>query len=440
MSIDSFQASARFGLGPHQGEDVAIGKDPRNWLLSQLEHPEIPREIAGLKDNSPATQALINHLRNKKIGNAEGSLKAVRAAYVQESGTRFLVQKRSSQPFIERLTMFWSNHFTVSIQKAVVAGLANKFEVEAIRPHVTGRFADMLKAVTQHPAMLLYLDNAQSFGPNSPLGTRHEKGLNENLAREILELQTLGVNGGYTQNDVIALANIITGWTLSRDDGVIAPQFSFKSAAHEPGSKTLLGKTYAENGINEGLSALDDLARHPSTARFIATKLARHFIADDPPPPAVEKLAQIFQKTDGNLKAVSRTLVEMKECWDTPLAKFKTPYEFMLSALRLTDIEPTPEQVVSSLEGLNYRMFSAASPAGFPDVASAWSSPDAVMKRIEWAQALSKRISAKTDPLRLADTAFGPVMREETRFVIAGAETGKDGLSFLLTSPEFQRR
>ena len=259
--------------------------------------------------------------------------------------------------------MFWSNHFTVSVQKPIISPLVNAFEVESIRPHVTGRFADMLKAVTGHPAMLLYLDNAQSIGPNSRAGQRNSKGLNENLAREIMELHTIGVNGGYTQDDVIAFAKILTGWGLAKGDDGVIPQAVFHPQVHEPGPKTLLGKTYQEDGANEGMAALDDLARHPSTATFIATKLVRHFVADDPPKEAVARLAEVFRSTDGDLKAVSKALVAMKECWQTPLTKFRTPYEFMVAALRLTGITPTPIQAINGLNALDYAVFNAPSPA-----------------------------------------------------------------------------
>jgi uncharacterized protein (DUF1800 family) len=192
--------------------------------------------------------------------------------------------------------------------------------------------------------------------------------------------------------------------------------------------------------MNEGLRALADLARHPSTATFIATKLARHFIADDPPQDAVATLAQVFRDTDGDLKEVSKALVDMRACWDKPLTKFRTPYEFMVASLRLTGIEPTPEQAVNGLERLNYRVFNATSPAGYADVGSSWVSSDAVMKRIEWARALSAHADVNVNPVVLANMAFGPVASDSTKFVIAGAETGKDGLSFLLAAPEFQRR
>ena len=438
MTLEAFQASTRFGLGAAPGEQDAMNGDPKGWLVHQLVRPVSPPELAGVRSNNEAAIELLNRGRDKKNGESVDR-RLIRDAFIDETGTRFIVHQKTTQPFFERLVIFWSNHFTVSTQKKPVVPLANAFEAEAIRPHVTGKFADMLKASAGHPAMLLYLDNAQSIGPNSVAGKRRTKGLNENLAREIMELHTLGVNGGYTQADVTSFANILTGWTLARDDDGVQPRAEFNPNWHEPGSKIFLGKTYKENGAFEGSEALDDLAHHPATANFIAFKLARHFIADDPPKDAVAALAEVFRATDGDMKAVSTALVTLPGCW-TPMTKFRTPYEFAVAALRLTGITPTPAQAMNGLKALNYDVFGAASPAGYPDVASAWVSSDEVMKRIDWAQALSERIGVGSNPARLANDAFGPVALDHTKFIIAGAETGKDGLAFLLASPEFQRR
>ena len=230
--------------------------------------------------------------------------------------------------FVERLVAFWSNHFCISATKGEPARIwAGSFEREAIRPHVLGRFADMLKAVEQHPAMLFFLDNQQSLGPDSRAGQNRKRGLNENLAREIMELHTLGVGGGYTQDDVTSLARIITGWTFAGPQGKLgAPgSFVFNANAHQPGPQLLLGKTYDDNGVAQGEAALADIARHPSTAKFIATKFARHFVADDPPPALVARLQDVFRKTDGDLKALAAALVDSDEAWQAPLTKMRTP-------------------------------------------------------------------------------------------------------------------
>jgi uncharacterized protein (DUF1800 family) len=202
--------------------------------------------------------------------------------------------------FVERLVVFWSNHFCISANKGGLARMwAGSFEREAIRPHVLGRFSDMLKAVEQHPAMLFFLDNQQSLGPESRAGENRKRGLNENLAREIMELHTLGVGGGYSQDDVTSLARIITGWTFAGRLGQLGTPgtFVFNANAHQPGAQRLLGKIYENNGVAQGEAALADIARHPSTAKFIATKFVRHFVADDPPPALVARLQDVSKVT-----------------------------------------------------------------------------------------------------------------------------------------------
>jgi uncharacterized protein (DUF1800 family) len=435
----AFQASARFGLGPRGEELREIGTDPKGWLEGQLKSPQIPAALHERHGGAERVGEAVRAIRKRKSGDAEKAVKSLKDVYIEQTGARFAAQAQSSQPFVERTLLFWSNHFTVSVQKPIVAGLANAYEVEAIRPHLAGRFEDMLLAVMQHPAMLFYLDNLQSFGPGSRVGRRRGKGLNENLAREILELHTLGVDGGYSQEDVIALAKILTGWTLDRKGREIKIRYRFQPVVHEPGAKTLLGRRFAEVGEEEGIEALRMLARHPATARHIATKLARHYIADDPPELAIERLRVSFLETGGHLPSVMQTLLELDAAW-APLAKLKNPYEFALSAVRLTDIEPSSKQVIAGLEALNFRAFNAPSPAGYADSAEAWASPDALMKRIEWAQRLAQRLPARSDPLALAGRGIGPVMSQSTEQTIARAASAKDGVALLLASPEFQRR
>jgi uncharacterized protein (DUF1800 family) len=347
---------------------------------------------------------------------------------------------RTGQPFYERQVLFWSNHFTVSIARPAVAGRVNAYELEAIGPHVAGRFGEMLLAVARQPAMLLYLDNARSVGPDSRLGLRRGKSINENLGRELMELHTLGVDGGYTQDDVIALARILTGWSLARRDAAILTEFEFHEFMHEPGPKTLLGRTFDQGGMAEGLAALTLLASHPSTARFIATKLTRHYVADDPPPGIVERLASVFLETDGHLPSVMSALVDCDEAWQHPLEKLKNSYEYCVSAFRALAFEPDERQSFGSLHALDYRVFAAPSPAGYPDVASAWAAPDAIRKRIDWAYTLARRLERHVDPRRQAAEAIGPVVSAATRQAVAEAPSPAEGLALLLVSPEFQRR
>ena len=246
--------------------------------------------------------------------------------------------------FVERLVAFWSNHFCVSATKAqLLRASAGSFEREAIRPFVLGRFADMLQAVERHPAMLFFLDNVRSIGPASRAGGNGKRGLNENLAREIMELHTLGVGSGYTQADVTSLARVITGWTFAGREGRIGEPgaFTFNAAMHEPGDQMVVGHAYLGGGFGQGEAALNDLARHPATAHHLATKLVRHFVADDPPPGAVDRIATVFRQRDGDLRAVASALVDLPEAWSSPSAKMRSPQDLLLATARMTGAKPT---------------------------------------------------------------------------------------------------
>ncbi|MGE0119858.1 MAG: DUF1800 family protein [Dongiaceae bacterium] len=437
----AFVALNRFGLGAAFGELQRAGDDPDRWLRAQLApRPEPPPELAGFAAGSDHARTIVNAVQDKSILK-EKFRKTARAVYLEEVGQRTLAAIRSRTPLIERLVHFWSNHFTVSIAgKPVLAMLVGAFEREAIRPHVTGRFADMLRAVVGHPAMLLYLDNATSVGPNSRGGRARDKGLNENLARELLELHTLGVDGGYTQADVQELAKILTGWSVGRPKSRDAGQFRFHDIIHEPGEKTLLGRRYREAGMAEGEAVLADLARHPSTARFIARKLARHFIADQPPPAAIDRLAEIFRDSDGDLLEVTHGLIARDEAWADPLAKVKTPQELVIAALRLTTYDGDAEKLVGALALLGQTPFAAPSPAGWPDDAAGWISPESSLRRIEWSMALAQRLPRDLSPSALAEATIAPVAARDTMLAIERASDVREAIALLFASPEFQRR
>jgi uncharacterized protein (DUF1800 family) len=321
-----------------------------------------------------------------------------RPIYINEATARLRHAATTNRPFVERLTQFWTNHFAVSIDKIAVLGLAGAFEREAIRPHVLGNFTDLLLAVEQHPAMLLYLDNSLSVGPGSraaQLVKRRQSGrkigINENLAREILELHTLGVNGGYTQADVTTFAEVITGWSIGGDFGIGGRlsqredkgepgKFTFRAMLHEPGAKTVLGKRYAEGDQSQGEAVLRDLAAKPATANFIATKLARHFIADDPSPAVVERIAKAFTKSHGDLPTVYRALVDSNEAWSEPLPKYKTPSDYIVSTYRALDLPvDMTRRGLASFEVLGQRTYSPGSPAGWPDRSADWDGGSALM-------------------------------------------------------------
>ncbi len=344
----------------------------------------------------------------------------------------------------ERLVAFWSNHFCISASKGELARMwAGSFEREAIRPHVLGRYSDMLKAVEQHPAMLFFLDNQQSLGPDLRAGLNRKRGLNENLAREIMELHTLGVGSGYTQDDVTSLARIITGWTFVGRQGRLGVpgSFVFNANAHQPGPQRLLGKTYQDNGVAQGEAALADIARHPATAKFIATKFVRHFVADDPPQALVAQLEGVFRKTDGDLRAMTSALVDADAAWSAPMSKIRNPNEFLVAAGRLLARVPEdPGPYLGALNALGQPLWTPAGPNGFADTDAAWAAPEGMKLRLDISAQLASRIGNSIDPRELLDEVAADAASSETRQTIARAETRQQALALLLMSPEFQRR
>jgi uncharacterized protein (DUF1800 family) len=443
-------AANRFGLGARPGEIDAASREPKAWLLGQLngltpqptgalrsgaEMLAEYRPPRGRQQDAPQTPAAAQAAITQAVERG-------REVLLREAAARLALAIATPASFRERLVWFWSNHFTVSgLGKARVLPLAGVFEREAIRPHVTGRFRAMLGAVVRHPAMLIYLDNAQSVGPNSPAGLRREVGLNENLARELLELHTLGVQGGYTQADVEQLARMLTGWSVSREPGEgDATGFLFRPRIHEPGSKRLLGHSFVEAGEAEVTAALDLLASQPSTAKHVATKLARHFIADQPPADSVARLAKAFTDSDGDLPTLYRALLDDPNAWGQQMAKLKTPAELMVSAARAYGGEGVePDRMARLLHQFAHVPYTAPSPAGFPDIADAWAGPEMVMERLEWCAAVGRRM-AQLDPVRLSTTALGSTLRPEVAEAIRQAPSAAIGIGLLLAAPEFQRR
>jgi uncharacterized protein (DUF1800 family) len=450
MTTGAVIAANRFGLGAKPGELAAIGSDPRGWLKAQLSPADaIPAPIAALS----GTQARLDAIPTAMGGGAEAqknviqaALKQAREDYPRDTTARLQAALASDTPLVERLTAFWSNHFTVSAVRPAVMGLIGPFEAEAIRPHLFGRFVDLLKAATLHPAMLIYLDNATSIGPDSRAGQKRGKGLNENLARELMELHTLGVAGGYTQADVTELAKILTGWTIHRPNqpprAIAETRGSavFLTPIHQPGSKTLLGKTYRDEGPREVDAVLDDLAAHPSTAKFIATKLARHFIADDPPAAAVAALADTFRTTGGDLGQVYRHLIDLDAAWSGP-GKYRTPHDWTIATFRAFGVSDAPraQHAVQAMNLLGQRLYYAPSPAGWPDDSASWLAPESLLARIDFADSVGKA-KAGSDPLKLADTVAGASLGADSQFAVAHAPSRAEAIALLLVSPEFLRR
>jgi uncharacterized protein (DUF1800 family) len=303
----------------------------------------------------------------------------------------------------------------------------------------------------RHPAMLLYLDQSVSTGPDSVAARRASakapdrptRGLNENLAREILELHTLGVRSGYTQADVLEFARALTGWTLPGQPPLedAAQTFRFQANQHEPGVRTVLGRSYADDGQQQATAILRDLARAPATASHIATKLARHFITDDPPPTLVKRLADKFLQTGGDLPALYRELVSAAGDLPRVAAKFKSPWDWTLSGLRAMGVQSVPAARIQFLTGrLGQPVWRPGSPAGYGDVTATWAAPDALLRRVEIAQRLATEFGSKIDARALAPRVLPGSLSGATATAIAQAESPANALALLLASPEFLRR
>lgn len=475
---EAFVAVTRFGLGPRPGELLEAMSDPRGGVLAQLAAPSAALiNDDRLLDSAAALVAFFDALAARKaaieragVEATEGSAAtntAAMAPMTPETGgssmaatgpgvpdpsgvvanrmfrdeveARYRQAVGTRDPLTERLVMFWSNHFCVSTaERVIVRACAGPYEREVIRPNVLGRFRDLLGASVKHPAMLIYLDNQHSVGPDSRAGKRRGRGLNENLAREVMELHTLGVDGGYTQEDVTRFANVLTGWTVNN---ARAPRgvSQFVAAAHQPGAQTILGKTYPDTGGAQLEAVLDDLARHPATARHIAGKLVRYFISDTPPPGVVDAVSETFTDTDGDLSETMKRLVTSDAAWSTPLVKMRSPYELTIAAIRATGTE-LPRAAVAVRE-LGQRMWAVPSPAGYPETDDAWLGSDALLERIDWAAAFS-RIAAPRDRnvAELGTRVLGPALDEDTLRSIERAESNEQALTLLIMSPVFQRR
>ena len=430
MDLRTAQALIRFGLG--RRGDEPLPADPAQWLLGQLRQPD-PSQFDPRPNTPRAAAAVLADRANKpKPGESQ-----VRALFRDEVKAELYNALTTPAPFRERLVWFWANHFTVSVRGGVAAGVCCFIE-EAIRPHVTGRFEAMLFAVMHHPTMLFYLNNVGSVGPNSQAGQDGKRGLNENLARECLELHTVSPAAGYSQADVTNFAKILTGWSVNlRGD---PPGFMFRPRAHEPGEQVLMGRTFPD-GEQGGVDALHFLANHPSTHRFLATKLVRYFVADEPPAEVVRHIEGVLRDTGGNLGVAAEALVGLDAAWQ-PSSKLRTPQDFVVAALRSLDLPDEQRQTVpiqGILAGLGQPFQNAPQPNGWPDRAAEWAAPEAMLRRIDWAYAVSDRVGSR-DVAELADANLGPLLRAETLQAVQRAGSRREAMTLLLTAPEFQRR
>ncbi len=479
-TIQSTVLLHRFGLVPKKGTLAEIGKDGRAALIAELDDPASGLIVNNndLLSSAEAARAAYDYRRERRAerlaarteqrmqAEAEATAKQStpnaemqtgpmamdkpaqkpnpgpgipQQLFREEAKARFDAAFQAKLGLNERLVWFWSNHFCVSADKGQVRAICGAFEREAIRPHIRGKFADMLMAVESHPAMLIYLDNARSMGPNSQAGLRQRKGLNENLAREILELHTLGVDGGYSQDDVTSFAKVITGWTVVPAREELGGEFLYNLRMHEPGSHRVLGRDFPAGAVEQGRSVLLALARHPATAKHVSRKLVRHFVSDNPPPALVDRLAKRFLETDGDLKEVTRMLIASDEAAEAPRGKLRPPGEWLIGIQRLTGTMPDEiNPLMNAHNILGQPLWRPPAPKGFSDDAAAWL--DGIAARLDIANQVSRRLSAQMDVRALAEDAFGPLLSKDTQQTLARAESQPQAAALLLMSPEFQRR
>jgi uncharacterized protein (DUF1800 family) len=460
----------RFGMGPRTGSIAAIASDPRGALLAELDTPGIGqvaapglpgsalafRTVADANAERQAKRIVAAKTQKEAVMAAEGNQQpqpdndmAARAAaeavpdpgrqiYLNEARVRIDAALAAESGLAERLVWFWSNHFCVSADK--IQSMSGAYEREAIRPHILGRFADLLQAAESHPCMLFYLDQAASMGPNSIAGINRTRGLNENLAREILELHTLGVRTVYTQDDIISFAKVLTGWTFlpAGDNPEHGGEFSFNRRLHEPGPQTVVGKIYEDIGVEQGRAVLRDLAAHEATAKHIATKLVRYFVADEPPPALVDKLAATFRDTSGDLKEVTKALVSAPEAWTFAARKLKRPSEWVMSMVRAAGTTADPARFTAGQATLGEPLWRPPSPRGYADDEATWI--DGVGQRLDIANVFAERIAGSIDPRLIIETVLASTITSETHQAVARAETRQQALALLFMSAEFQRR
>jgi uncharacterized protein (DUF1800 family) len=462
----ALHALNRLGFGPRPGDVELVSRmGVGNWISAQLEPQTLPEPAAltgrlEAMSTLAATDAeLYRHermLRRDRSENGEAAYKDYNRTVLMEAQAaridRALLSDRQLQ---EVLVGFWYNHFNVFRGKGFDHVWVGAYEREAIRPYVLGPFRLLLEATARHPAMLFYLDNWRNSAPGSRVGKGEESGLNENYARELMELHTLGVDGGYSQKDVAELARILTGWGL-RDRperrgrfGGIDRQADFTLAfdpnRHDYGDKILLGQTIKGEGWREVERALDLLAANPATARHLSYQLAQYFVADEPDPKLVGQMATAYLKSGGNLTAVMRAMIESPQFWakETVGHKFKTPFEYVVSALRAVEVAPDDlKPVMGLLNRLGQPIYGIETPDGYKQVEAAWLNPDAMARRLSFATGLgSGHIAGQS--FEVSDAAIRSTLPSplslRTEETLAQSEK-RLRPALLLGSPDFMHR
>lgn len=461
MAFDTKLAAIRFGCGL---SPVVAGPDSAAQMLEAAMGPDTIAAQFPIETFETFTQRVtraveLNKLRRTNRGSPQaleakkaGRVlnKEARIAQVQWLGQHLNRWVWTDSPLRERLTLFWADHFTATGKAGVIRRAASPYVEEAIRPRVLGRFEDLLLASVLHPLMIHYLDQDRSIGENSVQAAKGGKlkGLNENLAREVLELHTLGVGGPYTQTDVRELAELFTGLTHSR-----VMKLQFRKQFAEPGSETVLGTAYGGTKnphIRDIEAVLRDLARNPATARHIASKLAVHFISDRPDPDLVATLEARFLETDGDLAAVTEALLAHPAAWSPEPRNIKPAFNFVGSALRALALPPN---VLGTLDERELRRIvilpmgqmghvweKPNGPDGLPEEDSAWVIPQGVAARLQWAITMPQQLmNTPPDPRAFVTTALGPFTTQAVEFAASAAESRWDGVGLVLASPAFQR-
>ncbi|WP_431302653.1 DUF1800 domain-containing protein [Sediminicoccus sp. BL-A-41-H5] len=424
MTPEAAHAAVRFGLGGKP--DAPVPDDPRPWLLAQLR----PMPVLDGPD--------LEEIRKARFEDDREAALRLRRTLVEGETTAWAARMLTTDAaFAERWAEFWGNHFAISRRSINLNLLAGHFQRVAVRPLVFGSFEALMLSVYRHPAMLGYLDQAGSIGPGSRAGQRRSRGLNENLARECLELHSVTPAAGYTQADVTALARILTGWSIGRGAEHNEPAgFIFRAAGHEPGPKTLMGREFPE-GEAGGVAALTMLANHPATHRALAQKLAAHFVQDDPPPAAAARIEAALRNSGGDLAAAARAVIAEPEAW-RPLAKLRSAQDYAIAVMRGLGLgAPAAPQLVQVLGRLGQPLWRPPAPTGWPDDAASWAVPEQLMRRVEWANELAAR--AAFTPA-LTESFLGPLARAETVTAARRAGSAREAVLLLLASPEAQRR
>jgi uncharacterized protein (DUF1800 family) len=444
------QAFIRFGLGA--GQTDRPDSDPRGALKAQLQGAD-PGQASGAFDGLPTGLDAMDAQRADDLARkaylAAGKPAGDKPDYQRKklyqadlnAQIGWAVQTNAS--FRERLVWFYANHFSVSVLQGNTFALVGPMIREAIRPHVNGNFTDMVLAAERHPAMLRYLANEQSIGPDSNLGIRTGKGLNENLGRECMELHTVGLAAGYSQTDVTNMAKILTGWSVApTSGGGDATGFKYRPGAHEPGPQTVMGHSF-DGGEQAGIDALTFLSRYPTAYKMLAQKLVTHFVADNPPAEDVTRVYNALMDTGGDLTAAANAVIDLESAWQ-PGQKLKTPQEFLVSVLRAApanDGQPVAYASISNQLGQTF--WGAPLPNGWSDQAGTWDGSDAILSRVDWAYTYAGRVDAGTSGLQPADVAsaaLGGLLRPATAQAVATAGSRREALTLLFAAPEFQRR